>query len=661
MVKEVEKHEKAQLEKFLKETECPSDILKELERGADQRAYIKDCMLTTSEAGTGVAAVATNYVYRHMTASMSDLFPRDPTFDLRPRDKRWGENGPGREVYGFADTVEKLMNFKAGRNFTEFARASAREALTVASSWGKLIWHEDYKRDPVGVKHSKEMDRTVAVYTHLHRKYKKKEFDDESEEYAQLLSLSDTLKELVMDELDKTMEAKPVDPGLADMDPRVIEANRIAPKKLLSIDDLPPVPLFQEFIFEVVEQEDIRWDRRINRYENWMDLDWIAHRVRMTSEEICIKFGVDSDKIQVKTTEPAPDEDTQAHREDIEENRSSDTINVWERWDRLTGKVYVFCKEVDEFLDEYVPVTWSGFHMIMPLEFNPVSGELLGISDVDMQRALQDEINERRTNEREYMSSTLPRYLVAADAFAPGDLAAVEGSRPFQFIPLQTTENPNSKIFPWQAKEVSRDWFNTSGPVAELGVMAARPTSAIGGANPSVTATQTAYSSEQLGSQTSQRRAVFEDYLTLFGRAMIEILLQNMDAMEVRAIVGPDSVWPDSRLVALTDLDLEVTTNLDNEPNSDRFMERFIQLQQAALGMGLMPNGKKILPRLSREVLKMDIPVEEWFPVPVQPDANASTGAAPGPTPGSPGHEQANTPRPEQLPGAAQVAMASAQ
>jgi hypothetical protein len=356
---------------------------------------------------------------------------------------------------------------------------------------------------------------------------------------------------------------------------------------------------------------------------------------------------------------------TQEHRDDIEENNDPKTIDVWERWDRTTGMVYVFTEHLPFFLDKYEPVTWSGFFTIFPLQFNPVAGEFIGISDVDMQRGLQDEINEKRSNEREYISAAMPRFAVSADAFDDdNELDLMAQAQPFEYVQLKTTEDPSKKIHTFQAQGVDRVFFDTAQATSELGIMAARPEAAIGGASAGVTATQTAFSNEQLSGQVSQRRKIFEDYLGMMGRAMIEILIQRMDPMEVRAVVGEGGVWPDSeREAMLTHLDLEVTTSLDNEPNAQNFLANFQIIQQIAREGGKMPDMDLILPKLSREVLKMDIPVEQWFPV----DPNMLNGergggpaGSPGPNPGSQGQPQTGTPSMAQLPGMAQVAQGAA-
>ena len=660
MSEEVADSERALLQCFCKSLKIPDDVKEELERGADQRAYIKDCMLRTE----GASVVSTNYVYRYLTASLADLFPREPQFAVRPRDKMWGPEGPPPEIYAFGTTMQSLLNFKAGRSFTNFSRAIAREALTVASVWGKLIWHEDYTRDPIGVKHSTDFDRVVARYTSMYRQYKAKDFDKDSAKYEELRSLSEAVKQTRLDEIDETLAQDPVDPEFADLDPRVIEARRIAGKTLVDPDDLPEVPVYQEFMFDLVEQEDIRWDWNIKRYENWMDCEYIQHRVRMTVDDVVQKYGVDEKDFKLRETEGNVEEDTQEHRNDIENNHSANTIDVWERWDRALGRVFVFCEELDSFLDSYEPMTWSGFYMLFPLQFNPVAGEFLGISDVDMMRSLQDEINEKRTNGREYISAAMPRFAVSADAFDDSnDLQTIAGSAPFSYVPIKSVEDPNTKIFTFQAPPVDPSFFNPALAVSELEVMAARPTSALGGANPGVTATQTAFSNEQLGGQVAQRRKVFEDYLTLIGSAMIEILLQTMDPLEVQAVCGPVAFWPqDDRQAMLTELDLEVSTNLDNLPNGDQFMERLMGLHQLALSMGRIPNPDLILPKLAREVLKLDIPVEAWYPATPQMLPGMGTpGPAPGAGAGEPGpSQQGGTPTMSQLPGNAQTAQNAA-
>ena len=663
---DVPQSERALLKEFRRRIELPDGIEEEVSRAAGQRDYVTACMLRTAKD-----AVSTNLVYRYMQANVADMFPRDPNFTVVPADKLWGPQGPPMAVAQESDTLERLLNFH-GRtgSFKEQMRALARECYTVPMGICKLIMMEDYSRDPIGVRHNRETDEVVARYERLYKCYKSGDFDKDSADYKRLVDLSDSLRPVAFAELDKQLGLKEaplnVEQTLDEAgnvveevnDPREDEIRKVAESKLVDPQYLPRVQTFMRFGFEVIEIEDFRWDWNITRYEDFWEGRWCAHRVRMTTEQIAEKWSLDEEEVaKLYGTHDDTDEDPNKFREDIEDPDSERTIDVWEMQDFDTRRVYIFTDDFPRFLDQYEPsTTWSRFFTLFPLQFFPIAGRFLGISPIDLQRPLQDEINERRTQQMQYLRASLPRTLVAAGAFGTdGAMQKVQDMGPFEMLEVALSDNLKDKFYTIKAEEVDRGWFDLNAPMTDLQVVAGRPLAAIGGSTPGVTATQTAFGAEQLSSQTSQNRVLFQDYMTLIGQAMAEMILQTTDTLTAQYIAGPGAFLdPVHQDALLGQVDLVVSTFLDGAIDRDRQLKAIKEALPLLMSMGAMPNAGAWASYIMAELLKLPIPANQAFSFAPPMGAMPPGGGTPGPEQGVDGQPMQGTPTMASLPGNAQ-------
>lgn len=659
---DVSKAETDLLQCMLSRIKLPEDIEEEMERAANQRGYIKSAMLRTDPE-----AVSTNYVFQFLSSNVADMFPKDPEFSLALRDRLWGQQGPPPHLPVVADTLERMLNFYAEHgSFKHAMRDVVREAYTVPMGVVKLIWHEDFARDPIGARH-RDIDEAIARYKRLYESYKAKKFDNESSEYERLVGMADSLRPVAISELNAILgiDEQPLETEIGEdgevvvTDPRAAELDKVATSKLVQPKYLPDVQTFQYFSYDLVELEDFRWDWNVTRFGDYWNGRWAAHRVRMTANEIIEKYELDEeDADRLCSTEDQDGsniDSTQKHREDLEDNESDNSLDVWELQDAETRRVYVFTEHFYRFLAEYEPTAvHNGFFTLFPLQFNPVAGEFIGISNVDLQRPLQDEINERRTHEKLYLRATLPRYLASASAFSSaGEMQKVQNLPPFAMMQTDAIEDPNKHIFTIKAGEVNQAWFDLSKPTMELQIMGGRPTSALGGSNPNVTATQTAFSSEQLGGRVAHSQTIFQDFMTSIGTAMAQIILQTTDELEAKYIAGPGAVLPPADRDALfAQLNLKVSSFMNSEPNQDAMLNRYEKLLQIAMMLGRMPNPDVFL-KEAFETLKVPLHHGQMFPI--QPTAVQGGPESPGPEQGAAGQAMTQMPGMDSVPGRSQT------
>jgi len=650
--KHQDKRDKALLASFRLRIELPDDVKHELERCADQRSYIMDSLLRADPD-----AVATHYCYSFMQASMADILPSEPTPIFKPAEKQWGMNGPPPEVIAMSDTYTTLVRdtWRQSR-FYETAQSFLREALTVPIVWCKLSWYEDVERSPIG---ARRFDSTMDVlqrYRRLYDEFKGDEFGKDDADYARLERLSESLRISVLENLDISVRQDPA--GLGDE--RLVAAERIAKAKLIDPLDVPLPEPYQGVNFDLFEAEDVRWDWTVKRYQDWRSCRWLAFRTRMTGSEITERFGLRGEDAEKFCDGDDIKEDTDKFREDVEDNNSANVEDVWEMWDRETRTVYVFTKKLESFLDFYQPtVTVRDWFPCVPFQFNDVAGSFIGLSDVDRMRPLQDEINLRRTNEKKAFKAQLPKLIATPQAFDDDDLTAIRDAEPWEIVRTRTTEDPKNHIFAVPMPRVEMSIFDLGKPMMDLQLMGGRPLAGLGGTQPGVTATQSAFAADQLGNLIGMRSLRFKAFLAEIAHKTAELLTLILPPETVTALAGPAAVWnpsPGEREVGFLDIMTDVEVYLNDDPNKDRMLERLEQIMNIGQMGGMIPNVAPILSRLMNEVLKMGLsPYQLFIPAMQPPGASGpGMGGPPGPAPGSQGHPQEGTPSMASLPGNAQ-------
>jgi hypothetical protein len=226
--------------------EVPHDVLEEMNRAADQRAYFKDSLLRS----LGRDVVTTNYVYRYTAALVGDVLARDPTCKISLRDKRWGPEGPPVEMVEYGETQERLANFMGDKGDL---RGAMHEVVWDAHStplgFVKVIWSEDFHRDPLGAP-LRGPQRQNAMYRRMYQEFKDGKFDRDSEEYLVLAELSDALKGVSRDQIDEAIQERG---GVEEDDELAVAGKSLLSGGLVNPKYLPDVPLFQSFSYDVID------------------------------------------------------------------------------------------------------------------------------------------------------------------------------------------------------------------------------------------------------------------------------------------------------------------------------------------------------------------------------------------------------------------------
>lgn len=683
---EVEDYDEADCAKiaaFEKLVEIPSWCQDTFRAMDDDARYVaEECQYANKDDED---SVSTNYILRNQWVLISQIYARNPTARIQPS-PMMGPQPPG--LQEFAKTLEivaKRLTDEAG--FRGKLGGAIQDVQTHGIAWLKVTTQSDLAKDALGqARHDDQLDN-IARLQALMAEYQNGDFDERSQEYADLRDLEDTVRQYLAGNIREDLARNPPMPisqidamGMETLapdpaDPRLQQLSSLEdPNAAVEPTMLPEVPVFMGINIDEVIPADIRFDWSITRPEDFYNAAWVAHRVYMSGDDITIRWAVEAEDLQaikdkMKSSagkrRTAGDEN-QANRLNLmgSEKVMNDLLAVWEFWDKATNRRYVWVEGMDHFLvNEVVRNSWHRFFPFFPLIFNRVTGRFLPVSDVALQRPLQEEINRKRTQFNEATGAAQPRYVVAAGAISDDEKAKLEQALAYSVTELQHPDTVDIKeLIPMKIDPML---YDKSDAVREIEISAGIPQAAAGGVGGAEFATEVAVANQQMGVQADRRRTVIEELIRDVNECVIEMALQLFPEENIRALAGEGAVWPlIDRDHLWRQLHVVIMPGMSGKPDADKVLAKWTQFADLMNRLGLVVNGIEVGRKIVDE-MDLGIDFDRYVmqaPMPVGPAGPGGPGApsAPGapkiPAAGAPGagappmtERSGGPPRPESV------------
>lgn len=662
------------VDRWLKKLKRPSDVRRIVDRCQDLRSYVTDVMLRDSDD-----TVTTNLVYSYTSRARARILPRDIKIAVSPRPMMRTVDAlspypvalPIPETTAVAKSYEVLGNNLLGlSNLNRMARSAVMDALTVPLCAVKLLFEEDPSRTPLGSRMTDIRKERIARYTYLMEMDDEDEYLDEARQ-AQLCALSKRLKQDAADELVMSISATGLAGDMED-DPRMQrlqEIDSLGEDELVPLNLLPTVPTYQQYKFEVVNLDDFYWDWDVIDFQDHQSCKWMAHAAWLYDDEIVTMFDLDEDQAKHFTGEDSSnsytDVDTTDHRGGTRSTNEHrwDTQNkverdakgrrrVYEIQDRMTGTIKVITSGVDFYLESYAPaVTHDGFFTIFPLQFNEVSGQFLGISDLELMMDLQDEYTENRSAERDARRQCHPRLVVKAGAMTDEEKQAYKNALPYDVIEIDDIESVRNSFDQLNPPTPNFQLYDRSATLADIGNVTGVP--AIGAAG---SATETAFASDQLNDKLQDKLHIIRTWLGDIARAVLTYALRSMTDEQITEIAGADALIPiEAREEVFAKLNLQVRVGENGTPDATEELQKMNAFVNLMMGIGAQFNQLGIAQK-ALDILDWDTDITQFivgFGQPTQEQIAPVERGQPGPQPGAPGHTFQSTPSVQSLPGRA--------
>ena len=630
----------------------------------DAKYLSEDCIYAAMD---DEHSTSTNYILRNQFVLISQIYARNPVARIHPG-PIVGDHPPG--LLEFAKTLEIVaQRLTTEAKFKQKLGGAIQDVQTYGIAWLKLTTQQDLSKDPIGASRQNDQLDNVARLRSLMAQFQEGDFDELDSRYKDMTDLEDTIRTYMAGNIREDIARNPpqpvsqIDPmtGMETLvpdpgDPRLSQLQNFEdPNAQVEAGMLPEVPVFIGLNIDAVQPQDMRFDWSITRPEDFYNAGWVAHRVYMSDDDITDRWPTEPEEMtklqsgsgKTSKLDRSSNEDP-SNRNQTDQTVINDRHAVWEMWDKPSNRRYVWVEGMERFLvNEVVKITWHNFFPFFPLVFNRVTGRFLPMSDVRLQRPLQEEINTKRTHEREACAAAYPRYMVAAGALEDDEKVKLENASPFAVIELKRPEDVMKFFHPIPVEQPNPLLYDTSKAIREIEIAAGIPQAAAGGVGGAEFATEVAVANQQMGVQADRRKTLIEDLIHDINECAIEMALQLFPEENVKAIAGPGAVWP------LIDRDhlwrqllVVIEPGMSGKPDQDKVLAKWIGVSDIMNRIGLTVNpvemGRKILDELNLGIdfkrfiidpaLLVAPPVgQEGQPPGAAPNGSTGTPKAPSP------------------------------
>ena len=558
-VQEADASEIALIAEFNELVKTPEFLRDSFEQMKEDRAYVAEELVGAKNQDT----VVVNQVLKNQQTVVSNLGLNDPKAACKILPQAGGLVDPA--MTGMAETMELFLNRMIQQTrLPEIMEGAAQDAQTNGIAWLKVSIQEDFLKDPVGQNRFNDQQENVAEYLRLKEAFAADEFTSDSADAQKLKDLDHTLKVWMADRIIAQPPMVPqtvLDPitGVASeqmvpdpTDPRTVRKSAIIDGQELDLLGCPELERYLGFSVDQLLPEDVRWDWSIKRPEELRKGAWMAYRAYLSKEDIAARFALepaefksitvyatDGSKTDRKWGLMGPDD-----RTDLESSQIGDRCAVWTMEHKVLGRRYVWVDGVKRFLaSEVFQAVGANPFSLFPLYFNRVSGRALPLSDVRLQRDLQNEYNLLRTHDRQGRRASYPYVVISAGAADQDDIAALENRDPFQAVMLKKADDVAKYLKEFAGAPYSPGTYDTGKVVADMQMMANVPLTGMGVQGEGKVATDLTLANQGMNKAISRRQnqmnRTFSDLLEWMGQVAVKVF----PADNIKAMCGMQSIW----------------------------------------------------------------------------------------------------------------------
>lgn len=546
-----------------------------------------------------------NIVQRHVHQKVSTLYSKNPTAKARRRKRIenlvWDGTVSGYQQAMQAVTMNPLdMNALAVLQDFQNTDEQRKQLGRVSDTLELLYDHQMDNAEPSFKQQMKQLvRRTVITGVGYVKVGFDRVYEARPEDEARLRDATERLNvltRLMADETDKVTD----------------EADRERDQLRLLINDLQSQPeqiTREGLVFDFPPSTSIIVDKRCRQLKGFIGASWVAQEFLLTNDQVKEIYGKDLKKGQyqgydetgerLKESQPVDDEGL--------DGNASPLCCVYEIYSKRDRLLYVVVDGYHDFLKE--PATpqpsLERFYPFFVLTFNQVENEkaIYPQSDCRLLRPLQLEFNRCRDALREHRYANRPKTFIGTGRMDEADrkkLQFHEANAVLEVNLLNNAEKINDVLQPWMGPPIQPDLYNVEPIIQDVLLVVGNSETSMGNATSDATATGESIAASARMTSTSSNIDDLDDLLSEMANAGGQVLLTEMDAATVKAIVGPGAAWPElTRQEAADQIYLEIEAGSSGRPNkaaeisnAERLMPWLVQMP------GLNP--EKIL----RELIK---------------------------------------------------------
>lgn len=489
-------------------------------------------------AGDDIETVRANLHYGNMASMLPQIYAKDPEFAARPYPSVSPEQmGAAKKFAATAEFMLQKVVVKDGK-LKGPAKKVIRSTFATSVGWLKASWQEKKQTDPLIANRIKDTQDNIDRVQMLLSKLEDSSAGSDHE--LQLAQLKETLAGL------ETQQEITVAKGIA---------------------------------LDFVMSEDVLIvDASIRAISDYTRSSALAHRVWMTPEQYRSNFGYECKKGRSYKEQSG----SMAASDGAE--KSTSLLCVWEIWCQDDNRIYYVCEGEEGFCKEPSSPEWTGerWYPFFLVAFNELDGSFYPLSDIELTDKLVTEYNQNREDAVRDRKACLPVNVVRkGGALTPDDVKRIANREGSDVIMVEGVGGQplTNDMFVGQLGKMDPMAYDTAGSRYDMERVLGGGDSNTGSITKAKTATEAEILSQGLQSRSAERRDILEDMLNELGPYCLEIMLRKFTEQEVKAMAGPDAVWPQMGIEDIFNLvTVEVRGGSTGKPDKLQEQDRWTKL-----------------------------------------------------------------------------------
>ena len=484
--------------------------------------------LLTREANRKVRV---NYCLRNVLQTVAMLVPEDHDFEWTPVPEVGGTKEPDEILARFAETLKaETKRHLEEIGWQDIVQGFAQDAVSFRIACLKITYDASFLGAPVSAnQEDPDIQQNVQRLRVLVEDFGRRCFNDQDARYEEMLELKQALQ--IEGELESWAGIRA----------------------------------------ENVPLDCIRWDSCIRDIDRIHLARWISHDVLLNGEELRAKFpykdkgdgtweGIHPDDIQrltegkgtenkilgdtFWTTQSMPGAGTssQASPESTAQVRRFLVREVWSRSDQT---VQVLVEGLEYPAAKWTPVRgpacWYPFRIY---RFNRIAGTVYGISDVELQRDIQNRINSKKSDEEKARWLSLPRRIYDTQGVDQEEAIRMGDVEPGTMKGVNLQNQKPADIIYDLTYEYDPASFSTAEDQQDMRQMASLPEQVQGVTGRATFATEVDAAMQGAAISSNARMAAFRRELEAIYHMIAEMLCQELRPEDVKVDCGPNAYWP---------------------------------------------------------------------------------------------------------------------
>lgn len=365
-----------------------------------------------------------------------------------------------------------------------------------------------------------------------------------------------------------------IEDGKADNYEREKESLRI---QIKTLQEAPAVITRQGLKLDFPRTTSIIIDGNCTQIKGFVGARWLAEEYHLTAGAIKKVYKKDvkskaSSYQRTMLTDEMPWMNKKREANSVSD--WDDTYCVWEIYNIDDGSVFTICEGFDEYLMEPAApdVLLEQFFPYYPLSFNDIEDttSIYGVSTARLIKHQQQEINRQKESLRQHRINSKPQYAAVSGAMTETDRKNMESAPAFAVIELNALDpgqNVDQLLQQIKKHPIDPNMYDSNSTVSDIRLITRRSDARLGGVSKASATADSIAEDSRIGEDKSKSDEV-DDLLSAIARDAGVILMMNMTKEEVKKIVGPGAMWPESDPTdLLQDLYLDVEAGSTGKRN----------------------------------------------------------------------------------------------